>query len=348
MSLWPLITNAPCFHYSGAETCPVLFGSDFFYDPGSDRLIYHSWFDKPLAFKRYDFDAATGLQLGELYGVPMAGFVSKLHYITDVRNMTTGSYGKIYAWRAVFAEKYVSYEIDPITLMPATGGYVLYPYYWTGNRIYFGSVINREDNIYLGIVGKYLELWRNINSTPVRYAVLLFPSDISYVAYESRNYCWVILKNGIIAKIDYQIPRYEMISQVDDPGLSTLNYMVTFDTKRHRVVVFRERPNAWDGACQHQLEIYYPMVKPYVITQPVPVTSLRGGNRVLLAANLIGDAGEGMTPYTVHGGMVPPVEGRLVTPFAVTGLNGQVCFQYQAPNAACTETLQLSVTVEES
>ena len=42
------------------------------------------------------------------------------------------------------------------------------------------------------------------------------------------------------------------------------------------------------------------------------------------------------------------VEGRLVTPFSGTELNGRVCFQYQAPHQACTETLGLKVTVEES
>jgi hypothetical protein len=90
------------------------------------------------------------------------------------------------------------------------------------------------------------------------------------------------------------------------------------------------------------------MVKAGQLTQPVPVTSLRAGNRIILAANLIGDAGEGVTPYTVEGELLSPVEGRLVTPFSGTELNGRVCFQYQAPDQDCTETLRLKVTVEES
>jgi len=55
-----------------------------------------------------------------------------------------------------------------------------------------------------------------------------------------------------------------------------------------------------------------------------------------------------VTPYTVNGQMALPVAGRLITPFSGTELNGRVCFQYQAPDEACEETLQLDVTVEES
>jgi hypothetical protein len=90
------------------------------------------------------------------------------------------------------------------------------------------------------------------------------------------------------------------------------------------------------------------MVSPAQLTQPVPVTSLRANQRIILAAHLIGEAGEGVTPYTVNGKMALPVAGRLITPFSGTELNGRVCFQYQAPDQACEETLQLDVTVEES
>ena len=181
-----------------------------------------------------------------------------------------------------------------------------------------------------------------------RFGILRLPNLISSLCYESRKYCWVITTDGVILKANYLIPRWEMISTVQNPSPDTLKYLIAFDTKRNRVVVLRIRPDAADGACQIQLEFYYPMVKPAYLTQPVPVSSLRSGSRVILAANLIGDAGEGLTPYTVSGAMVAPVEGYLATPFSGTEMDGRVCFQYQAPDIACTETLQLSVTVEES
>jgi len=90
------------------------------------------------------------------------------------------------------------------------------------------------------------------------------------------------------------------------------------------------------------------MVNPAQLTQPVPVTSLKAGKRVVLVAHLIVEAGEGVTPYTVNGELQEPVDGRLVTPFSGTEMSGRVCFQYQAPNEACEETLSLETEVEET
>jgi hypothetical protein len=193
-----------------------------------------------------------------------------------------------------------------------------------------------------------LDCWRNISTTPERFAQLRLPNILNYLAYESQNYCWVITQDGVILKADYQIPRWEMISAVTDPETDTIKYYIAFDTKRHRVIVFRHRPDAADGACQNQLEFYYPMVKPAQLTQPVPVSSLRDGKQILFVAHLIGDAGEGMTPYTVLGSMSDALAGTLVTPFSGTESNGKVCFKYEPPTAGCVNTLQLTVTVEES
>ncbi len=95
---------------------------------------------------------------------------------------------------------------------------------------------------------------------------------------------------------------------------------------------------AWSGAW------YWKQARP---PSSVPVTSLRTGKRIVLVANLVGDAGEGIVPYTVNGQLADPVSGRLVTPFTGTELGGRACFQYQAPDQACQDTLRLSVTVEE-
>jgi len=50
----------------------------------------------------------------------------------------------------------------------------------------------------------------------------------------------------------------------------------------------------------------------------------------------------------VEGELAEPMNGRLVTPFSNTERNGRVAFQYQAPDYACTETLRLTTTVEET
>ena len=144
---------------------------------------------------------------------------------------------------------------------PATNGWWVDPYTWNPKSIYGYAVVNRIDNLLAAAANWTLDCWRNISTTPERFAQLRLPNVLNYLAYESRNYCWVITQDGVICKADYQIPRWEMISTVQNPEADALKYFITYDTKRKRVVVFRQRPDAADGACQHQLEFYYPMVK---------------------------------------------------------------------------------------
>jgi hypothetical protein len=39
--------------------------------------------------------------------------------------------------------------------------------------------------------------------------------------------------------------------------------------------------------------------------------------------------------------------GYILSPFAGTELNGRMCHQYQAPDEASTDTVRLTVTMEE-
>ena len=377
MGLWHLNTVAPCMEYIDNGSCvpppgPALWGplgltyngqlitcpkhyrqstnsvANFFYEPGNDRIIAHivlnttywpSW-----DVQRYEFNAEDGAWCNREEALARQAWIG-IWGAAYTQKATMGSFNKIYACRNNETKiREVMWEYAE----PATNGWWVDPYTWNPKSIYGYAVVNRIDNLLAAAANWTLDCWRNISTTPERFAQLRLPNVLNYLAYESRNYCWVITQDGVICKADYQIPRWEMISTVQNPEADALKYFITYDTKRKRVVVFRQRPDAADGACQHQLEFYYPMVKAGQLTQPVPVTSLRAGNRIILAANLIGDAGEGVTPYTVAGEMLSPVEGRLVTPFSGTELNGRVCFQYQAPDQACTETLRLKVTVEES
>jgi len=377
MSLWHVQTVAPCMEYielgrACYTTTPPLWGPDgliynghlitcprhykqttndvanFFYEPGNDRLVAHiilsttywpSW-----DVQRYEFSAEDGSWLNREEVLARQAFIG-IWGAAWTRDGTMGSFNKIYACRN--SETAIR-EISWRTAEPVSGGWWVDPYTWNPKSIYGFAVVNRVDNHFAGIGSWTLDCWRNLGATPERFGQLRLPNTLGYLAYESRNYCWVVTKDGGILKADYQVPRWEMISTVQNPTADARNYYITYDTRRKRVVVFRWREDAPDGACRNQLEFYYPMVEAGQLTQPVPVTSLRAGNRIILAAHLIGDAGEGVTPYTVEGELIEPVEGRLVTPFSGTELNGRVCFQYQAPDQACTETLMLQVSVEES
>lgn len=378
MSLWLMKTVPNCLGYIDYKKCyqhtPPLWGPDgliyngnlvtcprhymqttgnlanFFYEPGADKLIAHviltTIYWPGWDARRYEFDAATGQWTNAdpvlsrdpdtfigIWGAAWTG------------GATMGSYGKIYACRR--SETAIR-EISWKNAEPVDGGWSVDPYTWNPKSIYGYAIVNRADNTLAAVSSWTLDCWRNISVTPERFAQLRLPNVLGYLAYESRNYCWVITKDGVVLKADYQIPRWEMISKVNKPEVSSTGYAIAFDTKRKQVVVLRLRPDAADGFCQHQLEFYYPMVSPAQLTQPVPVTSLKAGKRVILVAHLIGEAGEGITPYTVNAVLQEPVEGRLVTPFSGTELGGRVCFQYQAPDVACEETLTLETTVEET
>jgi len=376
MSLWLMKTVAPCMAYidngSCSATTPPLWGpngltyngylitcprhfkqgkgsiSHFYYDPATDLLraiiAYTTTYWPGWDAQRLDFSPETGAWVNRDEVLARQVFVG-IWGTAWTGKATMGSYGLIYATDPVAKVN----QIDPLTMNPAPGGWSIDPTKWSGHPIYSPVIVNRIDGILAGVSSWTLDCWRGMETAnPEKFAQLRLPNVLGYMAYESRNYCWIITKDGVILKADYKIPRWEMISRVNAPEVESTGYAIAFDTKRKQVVVFRSRPDSADGACQHQLEFYYPMVSPAQLTQPVPVTSLRAGKRVILVAHLIGEAGEGITPYTINATLKEPVEGRLVTPFSGTELGGRVAFQYQAPDQACQETISLETTVEET
>lgn len=379
MSLWSIRTVAPCmdyipmsrpcfhsgppeFYYEGRwwyndylVTCPRHYEqttkdvANFFYEPGNDRLIAHILLETSYwpgwDARRYEFSAEDGSWLNRdaVLNRDEDTFIG-IYGVAWTLNGTMGSYNKIYACRT--SETKI-WEVSWRNAMPAENGWWVDPHTWNPESTYRFAVVNRVDNLLAAASSWTLDCWADIGTEPNLFGHLRLPNVLDYLAYENRNYCWGITKDGVIVKADYQIPRWEMISTVQNPTDDAKGYAITFDAKRKQVVVFRWREDGTDGACQNQLEFYYPMVNPAKLTKPVPVTSLRTGKRIVLVSHLIGDAGEGLSPYTIEGEMVPPVEGRLVTPFTNTERSGRASFQYQAPNLPCTETLRLNTTVEE-
>jgi hypothetical protein len=372
MSLNLVSTVAPCIEYQDWGTCwpvPPLYaggvgiyhyiygrrlvtcprhyqestklnGIKFFYDPGADK--YRAFFNLETMFwpgwgqRRYDFLASTGQQTLEdaayqsIINMPYTNMVSM------------GSYNALYATKN---SEYLVRQVDPKSL--ATGIWSCDPWSWTPRSLYAFAIVNRVDGYFAGVSSWVIDHWRNLNSTPTKFAVTRLPSTLSYMCYENRNYLWIICKDGTICKVDYQIPRYEMISTVQNPESDALGFAIAYDTKRKRICVLRIRPDAADGACQHQLEFYTPMIKATYLTAPVPINSLRSGNKVTFVSHLRGDAGEGATPYTVNAELAEPDIGRLSTPFSGTELSGRVSHQYLAPNDPCTDTIELSVEITE-
>jgi len=322
---------------------------NFFYEPGADKIIAHiilsTTYWPGWDARRYEFSAEDGSWVNrEAVLNRDPDTFTGIWGAAWTRAATMGSFNKIYACRN--SETKIR-EISWRSADPVNGGWYVDPWTWNPKSTYNFAVVNRVDNILAGVSSWTLDCWKNIDSTPQKYGTLRLPNMLDYLAYESRRNCWGITKDGAILKIDYQIPRYEGISLVQNPSPGAKGYRITFDTKRKQVVVLRWLPDATDGTCQCRLEFYYAVSKPAILTQPVPVTPLKAGERIMLVSHLVGDGGEGLTPYNIEAEMVPPVEGYLRTPVSGTELNGQACFVYQAPWETCTETIKLKVRFEE-
>jgi hypothetical protein len=256
-----------------------------------------------------------------------------------------GSFNKIYTtWNSSTQVSEVSWDY----LYPPIGGWSVDPATWNPSTILRYALVNREDNLIAGVGSWYLEVW-DISGTPTRRALLRLPYTLGYMCWESRNILWVITKTGIICKADYKRnpPRWEMMSKVQDPSPDAINYLIAFDTKRNRVVVLRQRPDAEDGSCQCQLEFYWPLVKILGLTDPVPVGRHRAGDKTEFVTHLYGDTGEGVPPFVVRAVLRPPAQGTLLKKESTSQVNGAVSFLYEAPPMAGQDEITVSAEIND-
>ena len=362
MALWPLFSVPDCIQYSLWDGVTHLTGSNlylitppriyqeavrdfyhFYYEPGRDRLCAWAMLDTyhwpGWGVRRYDFDSETGAFLGQGGGSIWA--------VAWVNNGSLGSYGAIYAtWNSGSQIT----EMDADAMQAVSGMWSTNPGSWNPSRYFYHAIVNREDNLVAGVSGssKDLEIW-DIAGAPYKRGSLHLPYFLGYLTYESRSICWIITSNGLVGKCNYRMspPRWEMLSSVQNPAPDAKGYYVAFDPKRNRLAVLRWLPDAEDGACRCQIEFYRPLYRIAGLTDPVPVTRLRTGERVRFVAHLYGDSGEGAGTYPVRGEMVAPPAGALLTPITSTEQSGAASLRYQAPEGAATETLSLSATVED-
>jgi hypothetical protein len=177
-------------------------------------------------------------------------------------------------------------------------------------------------------------------------ASLRLPYTLGNLAHESSQYCWIITSTGAVGKVDYRNLRWEMLSTVQDPSPDALQYLCAFDSKRHRLAVFRERPDGQDGKCRCQIEFYQPIYNAIGLTDPVPVSRVEAGKPVQFVSHLIGDSGEGVPSILVDAALAAPALGKMLSSFAATGVNGACDLRYQADEIG-TDTMQVSATMEE-
>ena len=295
---------------------------------------------------------ASGV-LEEVFPAWGAGFQEL--FLMAPRGIEVGSYGKVYCTSHLFNTGKI-FEFDYRTMGPLSGGWFLnfadLPQFTT----YFPlggfvppshSVVNREDGIVALASGgsPYLYFWDIASSPHVYMGKITAPGAIADLCYEDRQRLWLVTRDGYIQKINYQLLRTELLSEVQDRNPTDLNYLIAWDQKRFRLAVFRHKPDATDGACTSTLEFYRPLPKAALLTDPVPIQPLRYGKRIPFSFHLVGTAGEGIAPYLVEAELAAPVEGALPRSSLGTGPYGIGGAEYAAPYASCEETLILQATI---
>lgn len=346
-SRWP--SGYPSYYYpwfgsiynAALVTCPKHFEEafsniyHFYYDPGSDTIRLNPTFSvvywPGYAFKSISFDA-DGNYLSTWWGN-----FGDAWYQAYTSNGSAGSYGRIYGIR--LGKNIVS--LDPATANP-DGVYANSLENWPGNPTSSFIIANVAAGYAVLGSGASLTFWRNIDAAPEKFSQLTLPFAMDYLCYESETIMWAIGTGGELAKINYQLPRLEMLSQVHNPDPTVQKYMLTFDTKRNRLVVFSQLPDAADGACQSKIEFYWPVNEPGTLTKPVPVNALRAGEQITFVAHLIGDAGEGIASALVQASLADPAHGSLITPQVTSEASGRCLLRYQAGEDDYTDSLTLS------
>jgi hypothetical protein len=365
MSLWLIETISPIFSYNLWDgiihplpgqhyndwliTPPRIFDENinsikhFFYEAGGDRLvafmlfnIYHwpGW-----ACWRYEWNAGDGSFIRRV----AAGITA----YAWANHAGAGSYNHIYT---TYNANTKIHEVPYNTLWPDDAHmWWINPYTWNPKTVFNHAVVNREDNLIAGVGTWDLEVW-DISGTPVRIGKMRLPNILGYMSYENQKLLWIITKDGLIAKANYQIPRWEMLSSVQNPAPDAINYFCAFDSKRKRLAVLRQRPDAVNGQCQCQFEFYRPLIKVEEngLTDPVPVTRILAGDSARFVAHIHGTQGEGITPYPVDAALQVPVQGEVLSPVATSELNGVVTFRYKGPDfGGVQDTLILTTTISQ-
>jgi hypothetical protein len=359
MSLWPIKTVTGIMEYELCQgndgfynavlcTPPRIYRetllqlASFFYEPSNDHLVGFMTFQQKAwpgwGAWRYEWSAETG----EFIKRTWCG----IWPIAYPKHAGLGSYNKIFC---VFSSGPQISDVPWDTLYWADGTWLVDTSTWVPEPHFVQALVNLQDNLVVGVKDWNLEVW-DISGTPTLIKALRLPNTLGYLCMESREICWVITKDGLILKANYKdpSPRWEMLSSVQpDDHPDTYNFLMTWDPKRGRLVVLRQRHDAEDGANQCQFEFYRPLVKIIGMTDPVPVNRHRAGDLVEFVAHLYGNAGEGVTPYRVIGSLVAPAQGTLLRAEASSAVNGAVSLLYQAPAESGEDTLILAASIND-
>lgn len=334
MALELVQSIAPCYTYSrSGETINMVL--HFFYVPQQDiylsyilfRCDWPYWSMDRIAWNAVDGTINSTNTARELsYGLPFTSAAIGL-----------GGYNHFYTTGNGFLDVR---EIDWIS--HSFTGWSCYD--WTGRNptVFRKAIVNRNDKVIAGSATWPLLYIYNYETHALMWQVAL--SNIpEYLCYESNEHLWAIYGNGLLAKINYRLGQHELLTKISTES-DDIRYFCAFDTQRKLMTILRWKTDE-GGVCRLRLEIYKPVPQAAIITAPVPVNSLKAGEKITFSGHVLGNAGEGITSRTVGAALTSPATGKLSAGRTLTGLNGSFELEYIAGLNNYVETLTVSTEV---
>jgi len=332
----------------------------FYYHSPSDTFVMHAVFDyEPWYIGYLVLNPETGQRrydLEQTLGPLPAVIGGSLWTVLSTKSLEVGTFGKVFCVRSFLFSSSI-FEID-VASLEYNGGFAIacsslpyYPSHW----IFDGSdgvIVNLADN-YMAVAGinltQAVAVWKNITGTPQYVGHIPLPFNGIYdVAYEDRDRFWIAAHGGYLVKINYKELRVECFSQLPNVDEEDIRYMIAWDQLRGRLAVFRQKPDdPVTGASRSTLEFYRPVAKAELLTDPVPVNSLRAGKIIPFVYHLIGTTGEPISPYMVTASLDDPKEGALNAKTSRTGVGGMGSVEYKASLVTGEETLRLEANIED-
>lgn len=311
----------------------------FYYNRARDRYILITWMDfaawPSWRINAYEIHPETGQVTRQWFSLSGAvGFAW-------TRNCEAGELGKVYANRiAGPPNSIVEVSTDPFTI-----GQTIVSSADVQGFVINHFVISRTAGIVALSDTSQIRTYHYPSQT--RLGTLAMPElQLSDLAYESEERAWALMNNpahGLSAvKLNYQRLEIETFTKLES-NAQELGFSIAYDNLRNSLAVFRQMPDAVDGAAQHLLDIYKPISRPIGMTGPVPVQSAHPGKVIKMIGNVVFERG-GMgrsVPVTLFNSGA----GTLLSRRVACRANGELAFQYRYADNQDTDIIQADVLI---
>ena len=235
---------------------------------------------------RFDFDAATGEQIGLARNIPIPLVNGRVSQSPN---------GQLYNNDGGTA---VTFPLDPDTLLASGSGYDWD--YWHDGATYGNTVYA----IMIDPLAGLAVIKTNLNTNTEVSVHQLSDGDtvrrigvagmVHSIAAESPGTCYVVATNGVISVVDYINGQILGVFRMTGQA-SFFNFAIAWDPVYRRALLCEVEDDAADGAATSTIRGYRPVPVPLALTPPLPIRTPRLGRTVPVIVRAYGDAGEGVS-----------------------------------------------------